>query len=197
MRKILFFFIFILLSCNENLPLYDEPNRIVEVTIKPFYSYSQTANRVVINIVAKNIYDETLDDKARIGGELNIVNTKLGKSKKIILDWTMLSRSNGYNRTTGKLVLPPRDSLVFQYIWDLTYDDSSNIKSLLEYKHDPKCQYRKISPKIEQNINGHVTLFSNTPYFYLQNTEFKFCHVDTFVDGRICPLLFPEATCLE
>ncbi|MDA0987192.1 MAG: hypothetical protein O3A55_06315 [Bacteroidetes bacterium] len=197
MKKYFLFVPLLFLSCDENLPIYSEPEKVIEANLKPFYSYSQTSNQIIINFVVKNVFDETFDGKAKFSGEINIVNQKFGKSKTIKLDYTYLSIQNGYNRATGRLILHPGDSLVFQYKWDFLFDDSTHLFSLLNYKKDPNCQARQISNKVENQINGFVTVFNNLPNFYSKTTEFNFCHIDAYIPPKDCQIISPATSCLE
>ncbi len=115
--------------CDEVLPPYIEPEKIMSGEMTGLYHYFVTPtvyeNWLVVFFAVTNTYDETLDDTVNFHGTIVVQSQRVPHIKRTfsIGPSQLESGSQYYNGITKRLTLDPGKSIVFSVIWDLSLDD--------------------------------------------------------------------------
>jgi hypothetical protein len=157
--------IVILISCDEPMPSRNDPGGVLTATfdaqycIKIFQHFQQNAIRV--RLVVRNVYDETLQDKAIFKNSFKITLPRermIQKSFQFTPE--MLKESWRYDRVSGLLTLNPGDTATFTYYWEFIDDAGINlVKSVFLTKPDVDCPGRITARREDFLIGGTFRLY--------------------------------------
>lgn len=183
------FFATFLLSCEESLPPRDDGAKVFETRVTSQYFLAEFDNSLKIYINVKNVFDETLEDRALFTGTLEIILVRNPEVKKTVtFSFENIITAPSYNRSTGVLTLDPGRSFVMGYSWDFKADSSISLPdSVFNYYTDGTCFGRKIAFQEEVLIKGEIVIFKRAPLIVLPPTKFTFCYVDHWVRPGSCP----------
>ena len=132
------------LSCDEQLPLYAEPNFIFEASLSGFYAHSLSDNSLKIYLTVKNIYHETFQEEALLQGELLVTSVRdSALQRRFTLSFAEVIEGPGYNRRTGVLTMEPGATVRLGVSWDFVDDRGKDLRyDFFEYVEDPACPSR-------------------------------------------------------
>lgn len=183
------FFLTLQLSCDESLPSRDNTPKTFETTLSTQYFLAQFDNSLKIYVTVKNVFDETLEDKAILKGTLELTLVRNPQIKKTIkLTTENIITAPKYNRETGVLTLDPGRSFVMGYSWDFQADSSVSLPdSIFKYYSDETCFGRKIAFQEDVLIKGELVVFKQAPLIVIYPTKFSFCYVDRWIRPGSCP----------
>jgi hypothetical protein len=138
--------LFIAAGCRENLPIKEDIDDLVTVSLRSQYetvSHSRFAGSVRLFVTVVNRTGETLDDIAPISGRFE-VEWQVPKDNAPLFDLTRtipvttanIFYAKQFNGQTKRLVLDPNDSLVLSVVWDLKTNDSTYLLPLFPWTDD-------------------------------------------------------------
>lgn len=173
-------------SCDESLPPRQNPADLFSSRVHPYYSYTPTANNVVVDLIAVNNFDETLNDRLHLEGSVVITSSRdTAVHKTIQLDASNLIRGN-YDPVKGTLTIDPGDTVVIEAVWDFTDDAGANLtQSFFNYKVDSTCIQRMMSSPESFTVSARSRLFTMLGYAQSQ-TELTFVYYNEFVGPHDC-----------
>lgn len=174
------------LSCDEALPSRQDPSSLFKARVQPFYVYSAFQNDVVVNLIAVNEFDETLNDRAGITGAITITSDRDTSIHKTI----QLGPNNliygKYDAVKGILTIDPGDSVIIQAVWDFTDDSGASLTNgFFSYHIDRTCRQRLIASSETFSIVGKTKLYSQLGYAQSRMT-FGIVQYDIFVGPHDC-----------
>ena len=173
----------ILCSCEETLPLRNDPTNALTASVRKLYVYNTPVeNSLYFFLVVKNNYDETIESKAVIDGTLRIkwqppADYTVGFVNEKNVKLTLKDMQTGnYNAQNGLLRIGAGDSLVLMYRWDFVTDDKTDM--LLKFRYivdngcivwgypDRKPANRQVSEKQIFEVTADVQLFIQSSVVY-------------------------------
>ena len=186
----------ILMSCEEALPTYQDPNSVLKGSVRGRYVLSNTANVVRFDFLVVNTFDETFQDKGILKGEIVITlrrNPSVHKTMSLG-PWDLVIGK--YEPSTQMLTMDPGDTVRLTVSWDYTDDQLKDLRdSLFIYVTDPGCSVRKIALEELFELEGSLTVFQRAGSITAGPVEFGLCHVDRWVPPQICTSILPEEAC--
>ena len=202
---ILLLFAFCLHSCDEELPVYEEPDARLEATITGEYWLSDVEHSLRIYVNITNRYEETLDGFADLNGSIVLFFPKDTTIRKTL----PLTRSNlvaGTVNSSGTLKIDPNETIVLKAIWDFSGNriiddfgrritgDSLDV-FFFSFVKDPDCPYRFFARPEDLVLQGSVNVFSKRAPVTVGPTIFRFCYVSTFVPVYQCQRVITQVPC--
>lgn len=182
--------------CNESLPLYTEPEKLLEGNISGYYNGKEL--HVFFKII--NVYDETLEGLVVFAGSIEIESARKPEIKKTFnVSASDLFVRGGYNGITRRLIIDPGDSVVFRVKWDLTEDDRGNDprRDLFVFYRDMTCpDLRCLSSPEDFVLRGTITVFQHRAPVQSQSI-FPICYVAGSAPSNICPPIFTDPPCYD
>ncbi len=189
-------------SCTEPLPPREDPAQLLAGEARAEYVLTDVVNGFVVNLWARNIYDETLDARAVISGKVEIAWARDPNIKKVgTLTAANIGFVRHYNSLTGQLTLDPGDSISLFYVWKIMDSTENALRRLIfGLVGDPHC-YRDPPPGCDtcqriylRNIAPEETFIVSSEAVFYQNTApvkfgpilFTFCLASIKIDDRIC-----------
>lgn len=184
------------LSCKEPLPSYQDPTQVFSGTLRPVYQYSGTQNSLNAQLVVVNDYDETFEGRTLFEGTIEIVLARKPDLKKTFF----LSSSNliqgKYNPGSRVLTLDPGDSVRVGVAWNFVDDRGTDLRQQeFFYRTDPTCTLRRIAAEEVFTLTGRLKLFDRTEEIKFGPVTYALCHVNVWVDPRLCTSITPEEAC--
>ena len=192
-------------SCNESLPLYQEPQTLFTATIDGEYWLSDVEHSMRVYFRITNVFDETIEDKAPFSGSIEIISARDSTIHKTF----PLSSANlyvGFMPVPGTLRINPKETIVIKATWDfldnkvvddnnrnLVGDSASN--PFFSFITDPACKYRKLARTEPLVLQGTVTLFQRSAPIKAGPTIFPLCFVSNFVSVQVCPRIQTIPAC--
>jgi hypothetical protein len=185
---------FFLSTCTEELPAYLKPGTLFSARIRPIYSLTAAENKLHLSLVARNIFDETLDGPPSITGQVQLISIadpsviktfKVTSANVTVAQW--------HFPAPGRIAVDAGDTVSFDIAWDLSQrpllDDSGKdlTEGLLFLKPDPTCPSRKKSDPQDFLIQGSVELFQHTGPAVANRVAYRFCLFSTWVNPKDCP----------
>lgn len=176
-------------TCSEALPPYIDPTDVFDGSIEGAYVLIPSDNSVKIYLKARNRYDETLEGPAVLQGEAEI---SLARDPSMVRKFTITSAnlltSRNYNPSTGVLRVDPGETMVFGLSWNLVTDNGTNLRgSHFRYWVDLECPMRCVAEAELFIIRGSVIIFDKTGTVTPQPASFSLCHVNAYIEPRLCP----------
>jgi len=175
-------------SCHESLPLREDPKDILSGSLTANYAAYISLSTMTITLDVENKFDETLQDRALLEG--NLIIRWLGDSqygKTIKLTKVNLQNNLKYNPNTGILTLDPHEVLHFVYVWDFTSDNGDTIPQKFKTHFSPHCL--EVGEKIfvaqeSFSIEGSMNIFSHTGFTKANPLTYTCCYA--FGISRSC-----------
>ena len=185
------------LSCQENLPPYVDPNALgVEPDVK--YVFTNSDNSLWVEFVVTNHFDETLQAKPVIQGTGRIT-WKKDPTRYRSFTLTELDVTSGYNPATGVLTIDPGKTIRLRYTWNFVDDSASDLTARFVYYADPTCNgptfYRRIAYRETFVVTGSLRVFEKIPAIVVVPAEFSMCYVTNFVLPNYCIPIDPDKSC--
>lgn len=184
--------------CDESLPVYEEPAKVFSGKIEGSYGLTVAENTMVIFFTITNNFDETFQGDANLKGSIEIVSMRDPSVRKTFtVGPANIIRSNGYDRTSDKLTIDPKDTIKFMVRWDLIDDKGVDLKtSFFKYVVDPSCEELRCLAFTEDfSLRGNITLFDKTGPVFAGPVGYSFCFASNWVNPRCCPPIITSAPC--
>lgn len=188
----------ILTGCSESLPFREDDAQ--NVTSSVYSGYVSTGGRMslVLSVSVKNGTDEVLDDVGRIDGTIRVAwvpipqeDGNFNKSRTLTLSRSnILHGAAFFNTVTGRLRLPPGDSIVLGAEWDLKTDDGTYLMNLFRGTEEAGCAIvqlngepgkRRISEREHFTVSAQLRLFDRLSVFHPRTIETYQCVVAPYL----------------
>jgi hypothetical protein len=161
------------LTCNESLPPYSAPGSVFKGSIYPRPVTLKGEPQLRVLMTAQNIFDETLQDTAKLTGSLEIIlasdqslrktvtldTTNLLYHYNMILGYPTFSNIPSLNEH-GVLTIDPKDSVSFCYLWNFVTDDNTNLLSLFHLTPDPRDPFHMLGARTTFIVRGSIQIFT-------------------------------------
>lgn len=152
------------LSCEENLPPYEDPGDVFSASVDALYILSVDENVLNVVLTVRNTFDEPLDGTLSLQGSITITTVRdnvLRKTFEIIP--SMITVVPSYNPQTRRLVLNPNQSMRIEARWNFVDDQGMDlVEEFLVFRGDPTCGSRCYALGEDLRLNANVNLFSRT-----------------------------------
>lgn len=187
--------IFTVCACSEHLPPYDDPSDLLSGTMEVQYVMAER-NEIVVSLMVRNLYDETLQDTAIFAGTCEITLVRNPSLRKTVVLSSANLQWGDYHSSTRILTIDPGENVIMAAHWDFICDDSTDLRaSVFRYIEDPTCRYRHVAQTEELVVRASLQLFSQMPPVELGPTVLSFCHIDTAVPLQLCAPLNGDNSC--
>lgn len=187
------------LSCKEPLPPHEDPRNVFDGTIDAEYVYAPDDNSLKIRFAIKNKFDETLQGKASLTGSIQISLRRIPDRKRTFsLSSANLIQARNYNPNSRELTIDPGDSIRLAVSWNFVDDKGIDLRQgVFQYVIDPTCPtYRRIALREILIVKANLTVFDRTEDVNVGPVIVPICHINAWVDTRICPLILPKDACV-
>lgn len=176
-------------ACESELPSYNDPSTVFAGRANGFYSYGVTTNSLSFFLTIKNSFDETLQGKAVLNGQLEIIPLRNSSYRRTFsLSDANLNYARNYNSTSKILTIDPGDSIQFRVSWSFMADNGVDLRnSFFRYFPDTSCNVRTIALPEAFSIHGEMKVFDRIPATTATMSEFVFCHVNLWILPQVCP----------
>lgn len=184
-------------GCDETLPSYREPGAVLEGRMEARYTLTASENRVGIIVTAVNRYEESLEGRRVLSGQVEIRSKRRPELRKTLtISPTQLIYARFNNNQTGTVRIDPGDSVRFLIVWNLAGEDTpegNDFLGLFTYYIDPACPgpppgpTRNIAFRETFILSGELKVFEQSAPALLGPVEFSFCRVSRWIEPNICP----------
>ena len=182
-------------ACSEHLPAYDDPSDLFSGTMDVQYVMAEH-NEVLVTLMVRNLYDETLQDTADFAGTCEITLVRNPSLRKTFALSSANLQWGDYNGRTRILTIDPGENVILAAHWNFICDDSTDLRtSVFRYIEDPTCRYRHVAQTEELEVRVSLTIFKQMPAIELGPTVLSFCHIDTAVPLQLCAPLNGDNSC--
>ena len=182
-------------ACSEHLPAYDDPSDLFSGTLEVRYVMAEH-NEVLVTLMVRNRYDETLQDTAEFAGTCELTLLRNPSLRKTIALSSALLQWGDYDSRTRILTVDPGESIILAAHWDFICDDSTDLRtSVFRYIEDPTCRFRHVAQQEELEVRVSLTIFKQMPAMELGPVVLSFCHIDTAVPLQLCAPLNGDNSC--
>ena len=193
-------------SCDETLPLREDPERVLEGAVECAYVLTALDNSLKIYLTVKNVFDETLQEYPRLTGKISITSVRDESVQKVFtIASTSLITAPAYNPATDILTLNPQETIRFGVSWNLTDDSGRDLRtSFFRYILDPSCDgspkpdgatpARCLAFTEEFKIEGEVTVFKQRAPV-IATALYSLCFASRWVNPKYCPPIITAAPC--
>jgi hypothetical protein len=203
--RILLLFTLCFHSCDEELPVYNEPDARLDATVEGEYFLSDVEHSLRVYVRITNRYDETLDGPASLQGSVVLFSPRDTSVRKTL----QLTRSNlitGTVNSSGILKIDPKETIVLKAVWDFSGDrviddfgrqlngNSADVH-FFSFVSDPDCSLRLFAKPEDIVLQGKVTVFSQRAPMLVGPTVFRFCFVSNFVPVYLCSRVVTIVPC--
>jgi hypothetical protein len=191
---------FLFNTCHESLPLRLDPARVFDGAIEARYVLSNpqflVENNIEVCLKVTNIYDETLQAKAILAGNLTITLKDDTSYHRTVPLGTNNIISANYDRNTQILTMDPCAFIHLRYVWDFRDDNGQDLRnSLLAVHADPSCPYRHIANPATIIVSGNLKIFDRTEVVWFGPIQFTFTYSDVFTKDTDCPPVTTDSPC--
>jgi hypothetical protein len=184
-------------ACEESIPARDDLSHQVNASVRSGYITENNQMYLRFYLTVTNRLDEVLDGQSAVKGTIQI-SWQPGKYEEITFNPTrklsftadnIFSGIAHYNRQTGKLRLPPNDSIVFYVNWDMKTDDSTYLMNHFPGFVDAECAviqldgylgYRRISNRQQFVVSANIKLYDQLSVLYSQPMTVSHCLVGRY-----------------
>ncbi|MFZ4620450.1 MAG: hypothetical protein ACOYNS_07820 [Bacteroidota bacterium] len=207
--KILWLFVpaAMMMSCNEGLPVRDDLSSQVTTSLRSGYVFQSNRSYLRFYLSVKNNLDETLEGVAAIRGTIVVTwlptpndDGDFNKSRTFTIKKDdIFTGIKNYNQLTGRLSIPPGDSIVFYANWDLKTDDSTYLTDHFQVHQENGCNVtysdfssgkRRISDRQKFMFSASIKLFDQLAILYSESVLTAQCVVVSYMfEGGNCPNL--------
>lgn len=179
--------------CDEQLPVYQEPDHVLDNKFEFEYVLSPTDNSLKIYFFIYNRFDDTFDGVAALRGTVSLTSMRNPAIKKTFeVGPASVISAPGYNRTTGNLTINPGDSIKFLVSWNfITSDNGTDLRTgFFQYYGDPACSMpgpsRCRAYQEEFLVEADVLIYSQTAP-ERGSVVYPVCFVSRYVIPKLCP----------
>ena len=179
----IFLLAFISITCQESLPTYVAPTKVLSVNVETVEQLSDRLappehQEVRFKLLGENVFTEVFYDTVDIEGSVTITWIRKEGLKRTI----PLTLENFLNRnliTNGKMMIIPGQQFSIQFYWNMKGDDSTYFPSEMNYArlyfrncgsyqgHTVVC-----SDPEDMMIEGDVKIFKNLGYVHIPAAPF-------------------------
>lgn len=120
--------LFPLLSCHEELPVYEDPSRVLSLSIaavEQLNDHIAPPGRQAVRIIltGENIYDEVVFDSVHLAGEIKL--TWIRRPVRVrTIPLTLAEFKSRELLSNGRMLLRPGQQFFLETIWNMRTDDS-------------------------------------------------------------------------
>ena len=184
-------------SCNESLPPYDEPQRLFDATVTGDYTLTASDNSMKVYVTVRNTFDETLQARFALGGEVDIVSARDPSVRKtFFLTPGIIMSIPGYDPRTGILTIDPGGTVSLGISWDLVDDSGNDLRaSFFRYVEDPACSLRCLAYAEDFVLSGNVQLLERTGPVLFGPVVYSLCFVSQWINPKLCPPIITGEPC--
>lgn len=185
-------------SCSESLPPYLDPREVLEGTLEGRYVLILSENSLKVDFTVRNAFDETLEGKASLQGDGQIVLQRNNDRKKtfVLSVSNMVAGNSFYNQATGVLKLDPGASITFRYTWNFIDDSNRDLRQAdFQYVGDPSCQSRMIAYEETFILRAQMKVYEKVAEVVAGPVAFSMCHVTAWVNPMSCPPILTDQPC--
>lgn len=189
-----------LLSCDESLPTYREPDELFAAEMNVHFSYGpalgQIDSSLLIYVNVRNVFDETFNANVQIDGSVDIELVRDPSfRKRFTLSAANIYSATSYNPQTKILTLDAGDSLRFVVPWNFVDENGRDLRShIFRYVADSFCDdLRGVAGPEIFIVRGRVKLFDRTGYVACNPLQVQVCHVAGWLDR--CPKFPLDSSC--
>ena len=184
-------------GCTEELPLYQQPNKVLEGSVNGYYAFTPFSNNIEITISVKNVFDETLNEPAAVRGTLIIRFVReTSFARTAALDLGQFDNDGSYNPLTGRITIDPGKSVRFRYIWNWLDDSSRDVRSQFRYSPHPDCPFRQLAAPETFSFEGRIVIYEKTGSSSFDSNIY-FCHVVGGYSIVGCPPVVTSTPCFN
>ncbi|MBI3787373.1 MAG: hypothetical protein HY276_03860 [Ignavibacteriales bacterium] len=183
--------------CDESLPTYQAPDKIFEGTLLPTYILSLTQNTLSVQLIVRNIFDETFYAPGILKGTVEIVSAKDPSIRKTFaIGPTNVIRAPGYDRNTGMLLIDPGDTIRVGVQWNFKADDNGKDlrTQFFQYIIDSTCDLRAkygfargLAYTEDFILRGELKIYDQRAPVYFGPVTYSLCFVSRYVTSNCCP----------
>lgn len=188
-------------SCDESLPLYEEPETVLAGKLEVLYDLSPINNRLIVGFIIKNVFDETLEAPGVLRGSVEIESLRNPEVRRTyMIGPGSLIAARGYNPATGTLRIDARDSIRFNVSWDFVADDRGvDLRSdFFSYMQDVSCNdafiNRCLAYTEDFTIRAEVKVYDQRAPVRVSR-PYAMCFVSRWVNPKFCPPVLTSAEC--
>lgn len=174
--------------CDESLPVYEEPAKVFVMELNVLYDLEHYGDRLIVYILVRNVFDETLQGTAAIRGTVEIISVRDTTVKKTFqLSSERVIQAKGYDRRTGILTIDPQDTVRLGVSWDFIDDSGRDLRGdFFQYYDDLTCYtLRRLAYTEHFVFTGAIKVFDKTTQVQAKPVEFPLCYVTAFI--KTCP----------
>lgn len=183
--------------CDESLPVYQEPERILDGRIEGAYVLTIQDNSLKVYLKIKNVFDETLQGQAILKGTVEIISARDPQVRKtLVVGPGNIISARGYERNTGRLTIDPGDTITLGVSWDFTADDRGvDLRSnFFQYIKDVTCDSRCLAFTEDFILTGDITVYPQRAPLRM-SVNFPVCFVSRWIKPNFCPPIITSAVC--
>lgn len=180
-------------SCEENLPVYEMPENVLQCAIGVDYVLSPTDNSIKVYFIVVNTFDETLEAPGVLTGTISLTSVRDPEIKKTYeVGPATVIAARGYNRFTGTLRIDPGDSIRYLVSWNFQQADNGlDLRTgFFRYYADLICNGATISRCFAYTepfvIEANVKIYDQTAP-QTASTVYPLCFVSRYVLPKLCP----------
>lgn len=183
--------------CDESLPTYQAPDKIFEGTIQPSYILSVVQNVMSVQLIVRNIFDETFQAPGILKGNIEIVSASDPSIRKtFIIGPANVIRAPGYDRNTGMLLIDPQDTIRVGVQWNFIDDNGKDLRTqFFQYIEDPTCSLRCLAYTEDFIISGELKVYDQRAPVRFGPINYSLCFASNYVLTRCCPPIITSAPC--
>ena len=153
----------LLSSCQEELPVYQDPRSVLKGSVGEQYLLSSTENVVRLEFAAVNRYDETFQAEGVLRGEMTLTLGRRPEVRKTLILGPSNVVKGQYNPTSHELTMDPGDTVRFAVYWDYTDDEGRDLRRTeFDYKIDSACPMRQVALEELFSVRGTVRIYDKT-----------------------------------
>lgn len=197
---------FSVFSCNEVLPVYQEPEVLLKATIEGEYWLSVDDHSLRFYVEITNTFDETLEAKAQLTGSVVAFFARDTTIRKTFLLTSSNILSGNYS-PDATLRIDPGKSVVLKAVWqfsgDKVVDDSGRdlafrgegLPTFFSFVTDQTCESRRFARPEDLIVRATITVFNGKAPVTAGPMVYPFCFVSNFVEVNVCPRVITVPPC--
>ncbi|MCI0564310.1 MAG: hypothetical protein MN733_38035 [Nitrososphaera sp.] len=174
------------LSCDESLPRYSDPTKVLEANNAALYVISTTDNSLKVFVNVTNTYDETFDGRAFIDGTVSVTMSGNQSFRKTFIINSSNIVSGNYNPSSQQLRIDPGDTLKLTFSWNFFDDNGRDIRDIVAHYEDKTCIQRRISDQLTFTIRSEVKVYEKVAAAVAQTIAYTFVHHDAYFNPGWC-----------
>lgn len=182
--------ILVIVSCDESLPSRNNPKVIFKGDVSFSYIYSINENDFRFYVDVTNVYDETIQDTAKVSGTLEIVLKRDSRyHKTVYLSIVNLVSTLLYDSIANCFTLDPAKKMTFLSLWNLIDDNQIDLStSIFQYQTDPSCPYRLKSQTETFILKGSIQIINGGGEILFGPKEINVFYVTpSYIVDKNCP----------